>query len=216
MPPTPKKISEGVAKREADEERGKFVSDECKGKGAGMLRLDGICTPHMRPSDEEQKDYHSGKDKRHYPNTVAAASPGGMLLHVSKTLPGSRNDIVMVGEIGKVIPSMADPRTPDGKRITVVGDAGFRGFGKRLPGVIPVTPHKRTALKELTAAQKKTNEKLSRARSLIERVFERVKRNTILRVPLRGTPQSSSTGSSTLRQARSTSPRHRTTSSTAP
>ena len=52
-----------------------------------------------------------------------------------------------------------------------------------------MTPHKGTALKELTAAQKKKNAELSRARPLIERVFERVKRNVILRVPFRGTPE---------------------------
>ena len=112
-----------------------------------------------------------------------------MLLYAGETLPGSRHDIVMVDGLGKVFPSMADPGTPDGKRITVVEDAGFQGFGKRLPGIIPVTPHKRTALKGLTAAQKKANAELSRARSLIERVFERVKRNTILCVPFRGTPE---------------------------
>ncbi len=86
-----------------------------------------------------------------------------------------------------MFPSTADPCTPDEKRVTVVGDAGFRGTEKRLPGIIPVTPHKRTALKGLTAAQKKKNAELSRERSLIERVFERVKKNTILRVPFRGT-----------------------------
>ena len=93
----------------------------------------------------------------------------------------------MVGGLAKVFPSMADPGTPCKKRVTVVGDAGFQGTEKRLPGIISVTPHKRTAKKGLTVAQKKNNTELSRERSLIERVFERVKRNTILRVPFRGT-----------------------------
>ena len=45
--------------------------------------------------------------------------------YTGETLPGSRNGIVVVGGLGKVFPGMSDPRTPDGKRITVAGVAGF-------------------------------------------------------------------------------------------
>ncbi len=69
-----------------------------------------------------------------------------MLLYAGETLPGSRHDIVMVGGLAKVFPSTADPCTPNEKRVTVVGDAGFRGTEKRLPGIIPVTPHKRNTI----------------------------------------------------------------------
>ncbi len=190
--PTPDKYSKEIAACKTDEERVKFLIDGCKGRGKdkGKMLLDGTRTPRARPSDgEEQKDFYTRKNKMHCLNTVAGASPSGMLLYASETLPGSRHDIVMVGGLGKVFPSMADPRTPDGERITVVGDAGFQGLGKRLPGTIPVTPHKRKPGKDLTAARKEANRKLSRMRSLIERIFERMKGHKILRVPFEGTPE---------------------------
>ena len=59
--------------------------------------IDGTRVPRARPSDEEQRDRHTRKNKTHCTNTVTATNLKTVTAHVSETLPGSRNDIVMLG-----------------------------------------------------------------------------------------------------------------------
>ncbi len=83
---------------------------------------------------------------------------------------------------------MADPGTPE-ERIRLIGDSGFQGSEKRLPGIIPVNPAKSTANMDLAAAQKEWNAKISRTRYRIENTYTDMKHNQILRRPFRGTPE---------------------------
>ena len=110
-------------------------------------------------------------------------------MHMSETLPGSRNDIVMLGGPAEAFPSVADPGTPEKERIRLIGDSGFQGSEKRFPGTVPANPAKRTGKKELTAAQKEWNTKISKTRYKIERTYADMKRSQILRRPFRGTPE---------------------------
>ena len=83
---------------------------------------------------------------------------------------------------------MADPGTPE-KRIRLIGDSGFQGSEKRLPGIVPVNLAKRTGKKDLTGAQKKWNVKISKTRHRIENTYADMKHNQILCKPFRGTPE---------------------------
>ena len=184
--PTPKNISREIAACKTDEERKKFMP----GKKGGDLTIDGTRVPHVRPSDEkEQREYYTRKNKTHCTNTLTVTNRKTVTVHMSKTLPGSRNDIVMLEGLAETFPSMADPDTPEKKRIRLIGDSGFQGSEKRLPGIIPVNPAKRTAKKELTAAQREWNLEISKTRYKIERTYADMKWNQILRRPFRGTPE---------------------------
>ncbi len=184
--PTPKNISKEIAACETDEERKKFMP----GKKGGDLTVDGTRVPHVRPSDEaEQREYYTRKNKTHCTNTLTVTNRRTVTVHMSKTLPGSRNDIVMLEGLAETFPSMADPDTPEKERIRLIGDSGFQGSEKRLPGIVPVNPVKRTAKKELTAAQKEWNANVSKKRYKIENTYADMKNNQILRRPFRGTPE---------------------------
>ena len=183
--PTPKNIYKEIAACETDEERKKFMP----GKKGGDLTVDGTRVPHVRPSDEaEQREYYTRKNKTHCTNTLTVTNRRTVTAHVSETLPGSRNDTVMLEGLAETFPSMADPGTPEKERIRLIGDSGFRGSEKRLPGITPVNPAKRTA-KELTAAQKEWNGEISKTRYRIENTCADMKHNQILRRPFRGTPE---------------------------
>ena len=184
--PTPKNISKEIAACKTDEERKKFMP----GKKGGDLTVDGTRVPHVRPSDEEeQRDYYTRKNKTHCTNTLTVINRRTVTVHMSETLPGSRNDIVMLEGLAETFPSMADPGTPEKERIRLIGDSGFQGSEKRLPGIIPVNPAKRTAKKDLTAAQKEWNGGISKKRYKIENTYADMKNNQILRRPFRGTPE---------------------------
>ena len=184
--PTPKNISREIAACETDGERKKFMP----GKKGGDLTVDGTRVPHVRPSDEaEQREYYTRKNKTHCTNTLTVTNRRTVTVHMSKTLPGSSNYTVMPWGLAEVFPSMADPGTPEEKRARLIGDSGFQGSEKRLPGIVPVNPVKRTAKKELTAAQKEWNANVSKTRYRIENTFADMKNNQILRRPFRGTPE---------------------------
>ncbi len=108
---------------------------------------------------------------------------------MSETLPGSRNYTVMQGGLAEVFPSMADPGMSEKERISLIGDSGFQGSEKRLPGTVPVNPAKRTGKKELTAAQKEWNGKISKTRYRLENTYADMKHNQILHRPFRGTAE---------------------------
>ena len=185
--PTPKNISREIAACETDEERKMFMP----GKKGGGLTVDGTRVPRARPSDEaEQREYYTRKNKTHCTNTLTVTNRRTVTAHVSETLPGSRNHTVMPGGLAGAFPSMADPGTPEKERIRLIGDSGFQGSEKRLPGIVPVNPVKRTAKKELTAAQKEWNANVSKTRYKIENTYADMN-NQILRRPFRGTPDHS-------------------------
>ncbi len=94
--PTPKNISGEIAACKTDEKRKKFMP----GKKGGDLTVDGTRVPRARPSDEaEQRDYYTRKNKTHCTNTLTVINRKTVTVHMSNTLPGSRNDIVMLEEL---------------------------------------------------------------------------------------------------------------------
>ncbi len=136
--PTPKNTSREIAACKTDEERKKFMP----GKKGGDLVIDGTRALRARHSDEaEQREYYTRKNKTHCTNTLTVTNRKTATARVSETLPGSRNDIVMLGGgLAEAFPSMADPDTPEKKGMRLIGDSGFQGSEKRLPGIIPVNP----------------------------------------------------------------------------
>ena len=138
--------------------------------------------------EAEQRDHHTHKNTTHCTNTLTVTNRKTATVHVSETLPGNRNHTVMLEGPAKPFPSMADPDTPE-KRIRLIGDSGFLGSEKRFLGIVPVNPAKRTGKKELTAARKEWNAKISKTRYNIERTCADMKHNQMLRRPFRGTPE---------------------------
>ncbi len=184
--PAPENISGEIAACETDGERKKFVP----GKKGGDLTIGGTRAPRARPSDEaEQREYHTRKNKTHSTNTLTVTNRRAATAHVGETLPGSSNYTVMPGGPAEAFPSMADPGTPEEKRARLIGDSGFQGSEKRLPGIVPANPVRRTANKELTAAQREWNAKVSKTRCRIENTYADMKHSQILRRRFRGTPE---------------------------
>ena len=180
--PTARTISKAIAACRTSKQVQEFIP----GGKDGLLLLDGVRNPHVRPKDKEkQKEMYSGKVKRHSVNTLVGTNRDDVIVWISGTRPGSAHDITMVEELARTFPGMG---REGGARIRVLADTGFQGILNRLPGIDAVIPKKRPPGGSLTEKEKAGNKRISSRRVKVEHCIGRTKNYQIMNRPYDGTP----------------------------
>ena len=94
---------------------------------------------------QNEKDYYSGKHKSHVIKVQAFVSPVGLLIHHSKSVPGTVHDFNLLQQSGLIdLIKKENSKVQEslGCDATVLADAGYQGFTKLFDGA--VTPKKTT------------------------------------------------------------------------
>jgi hypothetical protein len=129
--------------------------------------LDGTERPVQRPQDnEKQKEYYSGKKKRHTRKHITGSTDEKRVIYLSKGRGGKAHDKKQLDEenLGEYIPN----------DVAIEGDLGFKGLEQEYENVY--LPHKKPKGKELSALQKIQNRELSRERVKCEHAHAGIKR----------------------------------------
>jgi hypothetical protein len=132
------------------------------------LMVDGTERPQQRPGNKQkQKEYYSGKKKKHTQKNIVAVSRKKEVLFLSATCGGREHDYTLLkaSHLPEHIP----------KEIKTYLDLGFKGIDKDYSLKI-LMPFRKPRTKELTTTQKKYNKKVSRFRVKVENALAGVKR----------------------------------------
>ena len=135
-------------------------------KEVESLIIDATEQPIERPK-KTQKPYYSGKKKRHTLKTEIRVTPGGRIVHVSKSRPGSVHDF----ELHKTEP-------PIPKQARTFVDSGYQGLDKL--HIQTELPYKSTKSKPFGEEEKEYNQALSRLRVVVEHILGDIKTFRIL------------------------------------
>ena len=121
------------------------------------------CTeqPIRRPK-KRQKDFYSGKKKRHTNKTEMIVNGEGEIYHVSRPLPGSIHDIKVREKGIKMSPCQR-----------LLADSGYQGQQKKYPNIC--LPLKKPRGGKLNRRAKIHNKKLALQRIIIEHRFAQMK-----------------------------------------
>ncbi len=130
------------------------------------LIIDATEQPIERPQ-KNQKQYYSGKKKRHTLKTEIRITRKGRIVHVSRPRHGSMHDFSLHKE---------EPPIPPGSRAFV--DSGYQGLDKIHPPT--ELPYKATKTKPLDKEEKEYNHALSRYRVIVENIIGDIKTFRIL------------------------------------
>jgi hypothetical protein len=129
--------------------------------------VDGTERPICRPKDsEKQKEYFSGKKKRHTSKNLAAVAKDKKILVLTPSTTGKTHD-QKIQDQEDIIGGIPD-------EIPVLGDLGFQGVQKQYVNIY--LPHKKPKGGELTLVQKQENRELAQERVICENAFSGVKR----------------------------------------
>ena len=132
-----------------------------------------------------------------YLNTNITISPDGTVINISKTVPGSTNDLTLLREsppnFGELSETAADPKTPEEERPINIYDRGYQGIRKDNPGAEMWIGIKRNAGSDpdiggLTRRDPGHNAEVTRARIAVEHAIGRIKQYGITTRPYHGTP----------------------------
>jgi hypothetical protein len=129
--------------------------------------VDGTERPVQRPQNRErQKEYYSGKKKRHTCKQITVSTRKKRVIILTKTRAGNIHDkrLLQESEIVQYIPD----------EVAIEGDLGFQGLQKEFVNVH--LSHKKPKGKELTQQQKQENRELSRQRVVCEHAHAGIKR----------------------------------------
>lgn len=127
--------------------------------------VDATEQPTQRPQDEPtQKQYYSGKKKRHTLKTQIVVGPAGEIWDVSVTVPGAQHDKKLYDQ-SAVGAQLAEDEA-------LMGDAGFQGIQHEHAAILP---HKKPKGGTLTQAQKAYNRQISQVRVVVENMIARLK-----------------------------------------
>jgi hypothetical protein len=120
----------------------------------------------QRPK-KKQKEFYSGKKKKHTIKFEIQTDTSGKILNISKAYCGKTHDF-KIRKTSEHVP----------KDVTILADSGYQG----LQGIHPKTilPHKRKRKSKLSAEQKTHNRALSSKRVSVEHVFAHLKKFKIL------------------------------------
>lgn len=131
--------------------------------------IDGTERPISRPKDKDkQKDYYSGKQKKHSVKNVIINERKGKVVYLSGTHAGKKHD--------KKIADEEDYQFPKGSKL--LQDTGFQGYAPE--GVTIVQPKKKPRNGELTEVEKVINRGISSLRVEVEHHIGGIKRCQIL------------------------------------
>jgi DDE superfamily endonuclease/Helix-turn-helix of DDE superfamily endonuclease len=134
------------------------------------ILVDGTEQAIPRPEKKRKRNaHHSGKKKRFTIKTQIATTKNGLILHVSRPIPGRTHDYKLFK--ASILPKII----PKGSRL--YGDSGYQGIRKDFPALNSVIPFKRTRNhKELTRSEKIKNTKQRKMRVKVEHAFSRLKK----------------------------------------
>jgi hypothetical protein len=134
------------------------------------ILVDGTEQAIPRPQRKKKRTaHHSGKKKRFTVKTQIATTRKGVIIHVSKPIPGRTHDYKLFKR--SLLPQIVP------KESRLYGDSGYQGIRKDFPDLVSLIPYKRTRKhKELTHAEKIHNTKQRRIRVKIEHAFSRLKK----------------------------------------
>jgi hypothetical protein len=134
------------------------------------ILVDGTEQAIPRPEKKRKRTrHHSGKKKRFTIKTQIATTRHGLIVHVSKPIPGRTHDykLFKASILPKIIP----------KESRLYGDSGYQGIQKDFPALHSVIPFKRTRKhKELTRSEKIYNTKQRKVRVTVEHTLSRLKK----------------------------------------
>lgn len=129
--------------------------------------LDGTERPVQRPKEsEKQKEYYSGKKKRHTRKHITGSTRKKRVILLTKARGGRVHDKRQLDEVGLV------ENIPD--EVAIEGDLGFQGLQKEFVNVH--LPHKKPRGKELSEEQKQENREFSSQRVKCEHAHAGIKR----------------------------------------
>ena len=118
---------------------------------------------------QKRKKHHSGKKKAFTVKTQIATNKQGLIIHVSKSIPGRKHDYKLFKE------SQLPQKIPKGIKLYL--DSGYQGVNKDFPGLDAIIPFKRTRNhKELTRSEKIHNTKQRKIRVAVEHAIARLKK----------------------------------------
>jgi hypothetical protein len=133
------------------------------------LFIDGTERPIRRPhNNDRQKEFYSGKKKRHTMKNLIIANNRKEIIAVTKTCEGKTHDYKTFKneEISSAIP----------KGMPVFVDNGFQGIQSDFPQLNVFMPKRKPKGKELSESEKNQNTSISSKRVLIEHVIGGIKR----------------------------------------
>ena len=123
-----------------------------------------------------QGDYYSGKHKCHVIKVQALVSPLGLLIHFSNSVPGAVHDFTLFkdSKLEDLI-KKENERCNQlyGENCTILGDSGYQGLSKRVPGAI--TPAKKPRGGRLDQDDILENKRIAKRRIIVENWFSRLK-----------------------------------------
>jgi hypothetical protein len=137
--------------------------------GVGRVFIDGTERTIQRPkSSERQKEYYSGKKKRHTVKNIVINDEKKRVLVVTETVEGKKHDKTAFLESGSL------EHMPE--EVAAVFDLGFQGIEKEKKGQKIVIPHKKPRGKELPEELKAENTAIARQRIVSEHTISAIKR----------------------------------------
>ncbi len=153
------------------------------GVAADTILVDGTHVRFVRAQGKEVRDaMYSGKKKAYTGNTVLMTMPDGMVIAISRTREGRAHDITITRDLIEGLGAFADdvlkadpPKRTRRMILRVLGDPGFQGLDKDLPGADVVTPIRKPRGGELTKKEKRHNKRLSKERVAVENAIASVK-----------------------------------------
>ena len=127
-----------------------------------------------RPKDKEkQRQYYSGKKKRHTVKSQVTSNKQGLIVDVLSGVEGKRHDFLVLQDSG------IDKKLPD--LVGLEGDRGYQGLQAVMPGRTCYLPFKASRGHPLTELQKWINQLINRSRVIGEHVFSWLKKFRILK-----------------------------------
>lgn len=134
---------------------------------------DGMEQPVQRPKDsKKQKEYYSGKKKRHTVQNQVVVAPTGETIALSEDEPGSCHDLTHL-RISEILAKME----PDDVAML---DMGYLGVQNDRDDVIFILPFRKPKGGELTLSQKEFNRLVARCRVVVENTICHLKRFQVL------------------------------------
>lgn len=119
-----------------------------------------------------QKEFYSGKHKKHTVKNLALSTAQGYVLFISDSYQGSKHDKAIFDDL-----EIAETH------VDLLADLGFFGADKSHPNI--VLPFKKPKGAELSESHKIINQFIARARVVIEHAFAGIKRLKIIRNKIR-------------------------------
>jgi hypothetical protein len=146
--------------------------------GVKDVFIDATERPIRRPGhDEVQKEYYSGKKKRHTLKNIIISDENQKVLLLSETEAGKHHDY-RIAKDENVLSNLSED-------IGVWVDLGFHGIKKDYPQLNVVIPHKKPRGGELSVEQKAENRIIAGIRVIVEHTIAGIKRLKAVTDPYR-------------------------------